>query len=135
MNYLFLFSFLINFNFAHAESFNRFVSSSLIKADCEVEKKDERGAYGIEVQDNKTTHHLLVMTGVYYDTCMHIAKEINRLKRKYSHLLVKGTEGHIESPVSRVWRWGSVRSPRGDECISYFQHDCPKPSGAIPESF
>lgn len=135
MNYLFLFGFLLTFNFAYAKSFNKFVSSSSIKSECNVEKKDERGGFGIEVQEKETTHHLIVMTGVYYDTCMHIAKEINHLKRKYSHLLVQGTGERIESPTSRVWRFGSVRSPSGNECISYFQHDCPKPSDAIPESF
>lgn len=135
MNYLFLLGFLVISNFATAKSFNKFVSSSLVKAECQVEKKDERGGFGIEVQEKETIHHLIVMTGVYNDTCMHIAQEINRLRRKYTHLLVKGTGGYIENPSSRVWRFGSVRSPSGNECISYFQHDCPKPSGAIPESF
>ncbi len=111
---------------ARAERFYKFVPSSKMIAECDASAWDERGPFGIVLVEKNKTHDFLVMTGVYYDTCKDLEKRINVLRRKHNHLLLIGTEGHIHSPTNRVWRWRSVRSPRGDECISYFHHDCPE---------
>ena len=109
---------------ANAERFYKFVKSSKLTVECDASPRDERGPFGMSLTEKGKTHHFLVMTGVYYDTCMDLEIRINKLRKKYSHLLLLGTEGHVESPTSRVWRWRSVRTPRGEECISYFYHDC-----------
>ena len=111
---------------AFSVSFYNFVPSSHIDATCRVQKEDERGGYGIDVNNKNNEHTFLVFTGVYYETCKDFEKEINRLRKKHSHLLIHGTEGSFEESGRRLWRWRSVRSPRGDECISYFAHDCQK---------
>lgn len=121
-----IFIMMISINLAFPVSFYKFIPSSKIDPTCTVQKEDERGGYGIDVKEGNIDHVFLVFTGVYYETCKDFEKEINRLRKKHSHLLVHGTEGSEEESGSRVWRWRSIRSPRFEECISYFAHDCPE---------
>ena len=126
MKILFFLILSMNFNDAHAERFFKFVSTSNMVAECDASPEDERGPFGIVLKEKNKTHDFLVMTGVYYDTCKDLEKRVNDLRKNHKHLLLIGTEGYIHDPTSRVWRWRSVRSPRGDECISYFYNDCPE---------
>lgn len=119
---IFLFFFVSN---AFAEMFYKFVPSNEILVECGASPANERGPFGITYKDKKKTHFLLVMTGVYYDTCIDLEKRVNTLRKKHHHLLLIGTEGHVEDSRNRVWRWRSIRSPNGSECVSYFQNDCP----------
>jgi hypothetical protein len=105
--------------------FERIVLSKNLVAECDAQKGDERGPFGITYKDGKITHTFLVMTGVYYDTCKSLEKKINRLKAKQPKLILIGTKDHPQEGKSEIiWRWGAVRSLSGKICISYFNHDC-----------
>ena len=105
--------------------FDREVLSKNLTAKCDAQKGDERGPFGIEYKDGKTTHTFLVMTGVYYDTCKGLERKINKLKRQNSKVILIGTEANpAKEPNEIIWRWRAVRSLSGNVCISYFANDC-----------
>lgn len=105
--------------------FEKVVLSKNIVAECDAQKGDERGPFGITYKDGKVTHTFLVMTGVYYDTCKNLEKKINILKNKEVKIILTGTKDHPQNEKSEVvWRWGAVKSLSGKACISYFNHDC-----------
>lgn len=107
--------------------FERIILSKNIIAECDARKGDERGPFGITYKDGQITHTFLIMTGVYYDTCKKLEKEINRLKRKESKILLTGTVAHSQAEKNEViWRWESIKSLSGKICISYFTNDCEK---------
>lgn len=105
--------------------FERIVLSKNVIAECDAQKGDERGLFGITYKDGKVTHTFLIMTGVYYDTCKSLEKRINALKAKESKIIVIGTNDHPDEEKSEIiWRWAAVKSLSGKICISYFNHDC-----------
>lgn len=105
--------------------FERIVLSKNVVAECDAQKGDERGPFGITYKDGRITHTFLVMTGVYYDTCKSLEKKINRLKAKQTKIILSGTNDHPKDEKNEIiWRWGSVKSLSGNVCISYFNHDC-----------
>ncbi len=105
--------------------FEKVVLSKNLIAECDAQKGDERGPFGIEYKDGKITHTFLVMTGVYYDTCMGLERKVNKLKRQNSKIILIGTEeSPSKEPNEIIWRWRAVRSLSGKVCISYFANDC-----------
>ena len=105
--------------------FERVVLSQNVVAECDAQKGNERGPFGITYIDGKTIHTFLVMTGVYYDTCKSLEKKINRLKAKQQKIILTGTNDHPQEEKGEiVWRWGAVKSLSDKTCISYFNHDC-----------
>jgi len=125
MKTVFAIVFILASQTSRAEMFYKFVPSAELRPECATEPEDERGPFGIDYKDRVKEHVFLVMTGVYYDTCVALEKRINYLRKKHKHLLLIGTEGYIDSPSKRVWRWRSLRSVDGSECVSYFDQDCP----------
>lgn len=105
--------------------FERVILSKNVIAECDAQKGDERGPFGITYKDGKTTHTFLVMTGVYYDTCKRLEKKINRLKAQHTKIILVGTKDHPQEEKDEIiWRWASAKSISGKVCISYFNHDC-----------
>jgi hypothetical protein len=105
--------------------FEKIVLSKNLIAECDAQKGDERGPFGVTYKEGKITNLFLILTGVYYDTCKGLEWKINRLKRKYTKLILLGTEDKPSTePTEIIWRWRSVRSISGKECISYFANDC-----------
>lgn len=105
--------------------FEKIVLSKDLIAECDAQEGDERGPFGITYKEGKITNLFLVLTGVYYDTCKGLEKKINLLKRKYEKLILLGTEDSPSTePNEIIWRWRSIRSISGKECISYFERDC-----------
>jgi len=105
--------------------FEKIVLSKNVLAECDAEKSDERGPFGVTYKDGTITHTFIVMTGVYYDTCKSLEKKINSLKRKESKIIIIGTEKNPQKDSQEIiWRWRAVKSLSGKECISYFENDC-----------
>lgn len=112
-------------NLADSHKFEKIVLSKNLIAECDAQKGDERGPFGLTYKEGKITNLFLVLTGVYYDTCKGLERKINQLKRKHSKLIVLGTEDSPSTePNEIIWRWRSLRSISGKECISYFSNDC-----------
>lgn len=110
---------------ADSPRFEKLVLSKDLIAECDAQKGDERGPFGITYKEGKTTHLFLVLTGVYYETCKDLEKKINHLKRKHSKLILLGSEDSPSTdPNEILWRWRSVRAANGKECVSYFLNDC-----------
>lgn len=109
-----------------AQEFNQTVLSGHINAECDAQKGDERGPFGIVYKQNDITHDFLVMTGVYYDTCKELERKINFLKKQNSYLVIKGTGKNLYALNNYVWRWLSVETTDGKQCVSYFVSDCKK---------
>lgn len=105
------------------------VDSKDFIAECDAKKGDERAPFGLVYKDNKNNKKIeyLVMTGVYYDTCKDLEKEINWLRRKFKNLYIYGTEGRIDPDNSKnglIFRFRAVFSPDKKYCYSYFLNDC-----------
>lgn len=110
-------------------TFKKLVSAKVISAGCDAQKGDERGPFGITYREGKVTHTFLVLTGVYYDRCKTLEKEINQLSKKYTKLIITGTEPQIhDDPNEIIWRWRSLTTKDKKVCISYFDNDCPNRS-------
>jgi hypothetical protein len=114
----------LNISTSFAEEFIRQVESGLITAECDAKKGDERGPFGITYREGNTKHDFLVMTGVYYETCKDLESRINLLKRRNSHLVLRGSGKGLFAPNNYVWRWHSIRSISKKVCVSYFSNDC-----------
>ncbi|GEM_PF-5013165 len=109
---------------AKPKDFNRKVPSHQITAECDAQEGDERGPFGIIYKEGKTTHDFLVMTGVYYETCKDLEKRIHLLKKRNSYLVLQGSESAPMKSNNYIWRWKSIQTISGKECISYFVSDC-----------
>ena len=110
---------------AESPRFEKVVLSKHITAECDAQKGDERGPFGVTYKVGKITNLFLVLTGVYYDTCKSLERKITLLKRNHSKLILLGTEDNpSDEPNKIIWRWRSIRSISGKECVSYFSNDC-----------
>ena len=131
LSYIFLFFWISNELYAvpmYQDMHPRFEKEILSKnltVECEIEEGDERGFFGITLKEEKIVHSFIVMTGVYYDTCKTLEKNIRKLKAKNSKLILVGTESQTSNKSSEViWRWRSLRSINDKDCLSYFANDC-----------
>ena len=123
--YFFSFCYAAPAYLADSPRFEKIDLSKNLLGECDAQKGDERGPFGVTYKEGKTTNLFLVLTGVYYDTCKELERKINRLKRKHSKLILLGTEDSPSTEANEIiWRWRSVRSISGKECISYFRNDC-----------
>lgn len=102
------------------------IESNRIMVECDASVGDERGPFGINFQDGKIRYDLLVMTGVYFDTCKDLERKVKKMKRKHNKIVLIATEKFVpdNDPNNYIWRWRSARTIDGKECISYFENDC-----------